>query len=209
MSTRRATQPALEAPVGTSEAPDSAKDTAVRATSLAQLIHFKQAQPLLRHLFPTEGSLQWELRIHRRTYIEGGAIYLIAGRLLVDIARFEAIALRRGLTEAAKSAGVSSPAAPGQSRPAATEAKFRKSIEELRRLAEPFDGCIGVYFLFKKQAVIYIGQSLNVFKRVHDHRLNGVDFDAWTVIACDRSELLTLEQHYISAFRPPFNKTGA
>lgn len=63
---------------------------------LDELVPVRELQPMLARLFPTQGSLDWELRMHRREYIIGGALYEIAGRLLAHAPTFERIALAIG-----------------------------------------------------------------------------------------------------------------
>lgn len=69
----------------------------------------------------------------------------------------------------------------------------------------------GVYFLIHGAAVVYVGQSANVFKRLGDHiTANGYgrDFDRFAVLPCAREARVSLEQHYISTLKPVFNVAG-
>jgi hypothetical protein len=61
-----------------------------------ELVRMAALQDIVSDLFPSAGSLEWELRKHRMDYIRGGALYEIAGRLLAHPARFRAIALELG-----------------------------------------------------------------------------------------------------------------
>jgi hypothetical protein len=50
----------------------------------------------IARLFPGEHSLTWEIRQHRAEYVAGGALFVVAGRLLVHPAAFKRIALAIG-----------------------------------------------------------------------------------------------------------------
>jgi len=69
----------------------------------------------------------------------------------------------------------------------------------------------GVYFLVKKDRVIYVGQSLHVYSRVNTHHNEGQKkFDSWCYIPCERSQLNLLESLYIHFLQPEENgKSGA
>lgn len=62
----------------------------------------------------------------------------------------------------------------------------------------------GVYFLIKDERVRYVGQSVNVDTRLRDHSGN-YDFDAVSIIPCDRSILDKLESLYIHLLKPDWN----
>lgn len=61
----------------------------------------------------------------------------------------------------------------------------------------------GIYFLIKDGNVIYIGQSINVEKRLLKHR--DKDFDTFRIIKCHESRLLEYERRLIKLFKPVFN----
>ncbi len=61
----------------------------------------------------------------------------------------------------------------------------------------------GIYFLIKDNIIVYIGQSINVEKRIVSHR--DKDFDSFRVIVCDNSKLLEYEKRLISLFKPKLN----
>lgn len=66
---------------------------------------------------------------------------------------------------------------------------------------------IGIYFLLKGDVVVYVGQSMNVEKRVTAHR--DKDFDSFRVIPCEPSKLLHYEKRLIKYFKPMYNgETG-
>lgn len=66
------------------------------------------------------------------------------------------------------------------------------------------DECIGVYFLIKNNEIIYVGQSVNVFSRVGQHRYLK-DFDGFKYINCKKLELDILESVYIHFLNPKLN----
>jgi hypothetical protein len=67
---------------------------------------------------------------------------------------------------------------------------------------------IGVYLLMRKGKVVYIGSSLNMPRRVADHRTNGRPFDKAFYIATTPREREALERVLIAAIRPLQNRVG-
>jgi hypothetical protein len=61
-----------------------------------ELVRISGLQAALKDLFPSEGSLQWEIRQYREEYVVGGALFEIAGRLLAHPTNFRRIALEIG-----------------------------------------------------------------------------------------------------------------
>ena len=59
---------------------------------------------------------------------------------------------------------------------------------------------IGVYFLVRGNSVVYVGQSINILRRVEEHRRTKA-FDSFAYIICDKSELDILESLYMLSFR--------
>ena len=68
----------------------------------------------------------------------------------------------------------------------------------------PLDCATGVYFLYKKGALQYVGQSVNVYSRIQQHR-GMKDFDQAKFIACHRSKLDDMEGFFIRLLEPPLN----
>jgi len=60
----------------------------------------------------------------------------------------------------------------------------------------------GVYFLVHAGAVVYVGQSVNVYARVYHHEQSGRVFDSFAFTLCEREELDMLESLYIHALCP-------
>lgn len=65
----------------------------------------------------------------------------------------------------------------------------------------------GVYFLIRDGAIVYVGQSNNVYSRVRSHKKDKT-FDRIAVIECKEKELLHLEKLYIKKFKPILNVVG-
>jgi hypothetical protein len=61
----------------------------------------------------------------------------------------------------------------------------------------------GVYFLVSEGRVVYVGQSLNVHKRITEHK--SLTFDCYTWIPCKAEALNKVESLYIHLLRPPGN----
>ena len=72
--------------------------------------------------------------------------------------------------------------------------------------AERTEPLIGVYLLMLKGKVVYIGSSLNMPKRVEQHRSNGRPFDKAHFIATEANERGELEQTLIRALHPSQNR---
>lgn len=72
-------------------------------------------------------------------------------------------------------------------------------------------GAVGVYFLFKGDECIYVGQSTHVHTRVREHRTRkngGKEFDSYSWIAVAPERLNEVELHYIETIRPRLNDAG-
>lgn len=78
-------------------------------------------------------------------------------------------------------------------------------VSELLKHKFSLEWVVGVYFLFKGDDVVYVGQSVNVFSRVASHKSGSKDFDGFTYVQCDKRHLDFLESLYIHALRPRLN----
>jgi len=70
------------------------------------------------------------------------------------------------------------------------------------------DGCryCGVYFLLADDEIVYVGQSVDVKKRLKQHAdYSEKTFNRFFFVQCDRLELNKLEAYYILKFRPKYN----
>jgi hypothetical protein len=75
--------------------------------------------------------------------------------------------------------------------------------EEIVAGAQGYEFACGVYFLVHAGAVVYVGQSINVYARVHSHRQEGrKSFDSFAFTPCEKEELDMLESLYIHAMCP-------
>lgn len=64
----------------------------------------------------------------------------------------------------------------------------------------------GVYFLFRGDVVVYVGQSSNVLTRIGEHISDRFKlFDGVAFIKCDCLNRLWLEKLYIDHFKPEYN----
>lgn len=73
---------------------------APQTVSIDELVAIAELQAQLVNIFPSMGSLEWELRQHRQDYVAGGALFVIGRRLLAHPATFKRIALAIGARKA-------------------------------------------------------------------------------------------------------------
>lgn len=67
----------------------------------------------------------------------------------------------------------------------------------------------GVYFLFYGAELHYVGQAINLMRRIGQHMYEElIPFNRISWVYCDRPDLLRLENAYISILRPAFNRRG-
>ena len=80
---------------------------------------------------------------------------------------------------------------------------------------KPLDNCFrvpiesfvpGIYFLYLKGEMMYIGQALNVFLRLATHKQEK-EFDECYFFPCLKENLSLYESTLIKYFRPPLNKS--
>ena len=80
-----------------------------------------------------------------------------------------------------------------------------KEMVELKNLERFEMPIIGVYFLFKKDKLIYIGESISIFRRIYSH-IKNKDFDSYSFIKCDsKVDIVELEKKLIIKYRPILN----
>ncbi len=63
----------------------------------------------------------------------------------------------------------------------------------------------GVYFLFDREELIYIGSSIDCPNRIREHRKDK-EFDSYYIIKTLPEDRLEIEADYIQKFKPPLNK---
>lgn len=72
----------------------------------------------------------------------------------------------------------------------------------------------GIYFLYRKNTIVYVGSSYNLYKRFNNHFYQKLkNFDSWGYIEFSKNvtkaELLEKEDFYINKYDPLYNKRGA
>lgn len=71
---------------------------------------------------------------------------------------------------------------------------------------EKFSRC-GVYFLYRGSFVVYVGQALDMRRRIGSHIYEAVKcFDSASCMVLPPSRLLSVEAHFIELFLPEFNR---
>ena len=64
-----------------------------------------------------------------------------------------------------------------------------------------------VYYLINTDdKVVYVGQTMNLYSQLLNHRLAGKNFARFTYFPCEEEDLDRLEQEAISQFKPALNK---
>ena len=80
------------------------------------------------------------------------------------------------------------------------------SAEAITERSESLLDASGVYFLLHEGRIVYVGQSMNCWRRIGQHESDPAKrFDAFYVIRCEPPELDRLEAVYIAKFQPPLN----
>lgn len=77
-------------------------------------------------------------------------------------------------------------------------------IPNLRALAQS-----GIYFLLAEGEVVYVGQSVDMRRRVADHIGDGLKvFDAVSFVPCHPDKLISVEAKFIRRYAPKYNLCG-
>lgn len=66
----------------------------------------------------------------------------------------------------------------------------------------------GVYCLFLRHELVYVGKSKDAYARIASHRTNGREFDYATVATCPEADLVWIEAAMIKAMEPRQNRSG-
>lgn len=66
----------------------------------------------------------------------------------------------------------------------------------------------GVYILFRKNVVVYVGESINPYQRICTHQKSDKDFDCFRVLYCKENRRKYWEKKLINAYLPQYNKTN-
>lgn len=75
--------------------------------------------------------------------------------------------------------------------------------QEIAESAKPWSNASGVYFLLDGNEVVYVGQSVNVYSRISQHK--DKLFDRYAYVPCRVESLDALESLYIHFLRPRLN----
>lgn len=68
------------------------------------------------------------------------------------------------------------------------------------------DKICGIYFLYHKNELVYVGQSTNCISRILAHeRDSDKEFDVYEIAECKESDLNILELFYIEKYSPKYN----
>lgn len=86
---------------------------------------------------------------------------------------------------------------------AAVTAKALLREDEIARMALPWVKASGVYFLLDGDEVVYVGQAVNVYSRIGQHK--DKRFDRYAFVPCAVEVLDRLESLYIHCLRPRLN----
>lgn len=81
------------------------------------------------------------------------------------------------------------------------------SHAEIVEATIPVNLISGVYFLIKGKRVVYVGQSVDVFRRISKHIATGKEFDSFNYLACGEDMLDETERRYIELLMPEWNET--
>lgn len=80
------------------------------------------------------------------------------------------------------------------------------SLDDLRKLPSIII-CCGVYFLWRDDELLYVGQSILVGERLNQHERAGqIPFTHHTCLRVNYDQLDTVEYDYIEHLTPPYNK---
>ena len=79
------------------------------------------------------------------------------------------------------------------------------NLGTIKSTRQPVYKICGVYFLFKGEELIYIGQSINIMGRINTHHIS--DWDTYSYVEVPKWDLSDTEREYIYKFKPPRNGT--
>lgn len=66
----------------------------------------------------------------------------------------------------------------------------------------------GVYILFTEMRAVYVGKSLNIHKRIQEHRTGSRPFEFAAIIQCQPTDMTWMEAELIRRIRPEQNTQG-
>jgi hypothetical protein len=76
--------------------------------------------------------------------------------------------------------------------------------DEIVKFSRSWSEEVGVYFLIDNNEVVYVGQSVNIFSRISQHKIDK-KFDKYAFVPCSKESLDKLESLYIHFLRPRLN----
>lgn len=84
----------------------------------------------------------------------------------------------------------------------------RETLDKSIDITKGVNSSCGVYFLRSKGEIVYVGQSVSVYGRVHQHK-SSKEFDEVTLLPCKPEDLNNLEGFFIRLLRPKLNGHNA
>ena len=79
--------------------------------------------------------------------------------------------------------------------------------DEILENAIPYEPKCGIYFLIFNQSIVYVGQSVDLWQRIQQHRAKKeIAFDSVSWVHCEARNLNAVEKHYIDTLKPKHNK---
>jgi hypothetical protein len=67
----------------------------------------------------------------------------------------------------------------------------------------------GIYFLIRGDAIVYVGQSVDIISRLAAHNADpSKDFNRFAYVPCQRQDLNAVEEFFIKLFQPEHNRRG-
>ena len=64
----------------------------------------------------------------------------------------------------------------------------------------------GIYFLINENEIVYIGKARHPYRRIPDHKYNGISFDSVFILNSEKDKLTEIEKQYITHYKPKYNK---
>jgi len=79
------------------------------------------------------------------------------------------------------------------------------NLGTIKSTRQPVHRITGIYFLFKGEVLIYIGQSINIMGRINTHNIE--DWDTFSYVEVPKYDLDRIEKEYILKYKPEKNGT--
>lgn len=79
--------------------------------------------------------------------------------------------------------------------------------EAIFKDAVSYDGNPCIYFLIKDDTIVYVGQTVDLTRRVNEHKCEGKkDFDSFSSVSVKKRDLDKVESLCILYYRPIYNE---